>query len=108
MVTAHLLMIAGGGGEGGGFTGIADYLAEQYTVVTYDRREAGRSALDDQEADVSVQMHGDDAHTLLATLTTKPALVFCSSADALVGLDMILRYPEQVRLREVLGAEPGK
>ncbi len=93
-----LLMIAGGGGEGGGFTGIADHLAEQYTVVTYDRRGAGRSTLDDPQADMSVQMHSNDAHTLLAALTTEPALVFGSSAGALIGLDLVVRYPQQVRL----------
>lgn len=93
-----LLLIAGGSGGGGGFTGIADHLADQYNVVTYDRRGFGNSTLDDPRVDVSVQMHSDDAHALLAALTREPASVFGSSAGALIGLDLVIRYPQQVRL----------
>lgn len=89
-----LLMIAGGSGGGGGFTGIADHLADQYTVVTYDRRGFGSSTLDDPQADVSVQRHSDDAHALLAALTTEPASVFGSSAGALIGRSSLTREGE--------------
>ncbi|GHO85939.1 alpha/beta fold hydrolase [Dictyobacter formicarum] len=91
-----LLMIAGGGG-GSSFNGIASILASQYTVVTYDRRGAGRSTLDDVSADIPLETQGDDAHHLLAALTNEPAYVFGSSAGALIGLDLVARYPEQVR-----------
>lgn len=93
-----LFMIAGGSGNGSSFTSIADHLANQYTVLTYDRRGGGRSTLDDPLADTSMERHSADAHALLAALTTEPASVFGSSAGGLVGLDLVMRYPEQVRL----------
>jgi pimeloyl-ACP methyl ester carboxylesterase len=92
-----LLMIAGGGGGGDGFNGIANPLADRYTVVTYDRRGYYRSTLDDPREDVRLEMHSDDAHRLLALLSTAAAYVFGSSAGALIGLDLVARYPQQVR-----------
>ncbi len=92
-----LLLIAGGGGGGAGFNGIANYLADSYTVVTYDRRGTSPSLLDNPDEDVSLEMHADDAHHLLSALTTEPAYVFGSSAGALIALDLVTRYPEQVR-----------
>jgi pimeloyl-ACP methyl ester carboxylesterase len=46
----------------------------------------------------TIATHGDDAHHLLAALTTEPALVFGSSIGGLIGLDLVARYPEQVRV----------
>jgi pimeloyl-ACP methyl ester carboxylesterase len=91
-------MIAGGGGGGAGdWNGFVNHLTDAYTVVTYDRRGAGRSTLDDPNEDVSIEMHSDDAHRLLSALTTEPAYVFGSSAGALTGLDLVACHPEQVR-----------
>jgi pimeloyl-ACP methyl ester carboxylesterase len=92
-----LLMIAGGSGGGAGFKGIADLLASQYTVVTYDRRGFSQSTVDNPLAEVRLETHSDDAHYLLAALTAEPAYVFGSSAGALIGLDLLARYPQQVR-----------
>ncbi|MCL5998242.1 MAG: alpha/beta hydrolase [Chloroflexi bacterium] len=91
-------MIPGGDGGGNGFNAVANLLAGQYTVVTYDRRGAYRSTLDDTAQDVRLEMHSDDAHHLLAALTTEPAYIFGSSAGALIGLDLAIRYPAQVRM----------
>jgi pimeloyl-ACP methyl ester carboxylesterase len=91
-----LLMIAGGSGGSAGYNGIANLLADQYTVVTYDRRGFAASTPDDPDADVLIETHADDAHHLLAALTTEPAAVFGSSAGALVALDLVARYPTQV------------
>ncbi len=94
-----LLLIAGGSGNSSAFTGIANLLADRYTVVTYNRRGAGKSLLDDPSTDdKSIERHGDDALALLSALTTEPVAVFGSSAGGLVGLDLVARYPEKVRL----------
>ena len=94
-----LLMIAGGGGGGAGnWNGFVNYLTDFYTVVTYDRRGALRSTLDAPVEDIPLETHGDDAHRLLAELSTEPAYVFGSSAGALVGLDLVARHPEQIRM----------
>ncbi len=93
-----LLMIAGGGGGGGGdWNGFVNHLTDSYTVITYDRRGALRSTLDNPVEDIPLEIHSDDAHRLLAVLTTEPAYVFGSSAGALIGLDLVARHPDLVR-----------
>lgn len=94
-----LLMIAGGEGGGDGYRNVADILAERYTVVTYDRRGASaNSPLDDPAGEVHLETHTDDAHRLLAAMTAEPAYVFGSSAGALIGLDLAIHWPEQIRV----------
>ncbi|MCI0765512.1 alpha/beta hydrolase [Bacillus sp. TL12] len=93
-----LLMIHGGGGDADKFLKIADHLADWYTVVTYDRRGHSRSNLTNQTEGYRVETHSDDAHRLLAKLTDEPAYVFGSSSGAVIGLDLCIRYPAQVKL----------
>lgn len=71
-----LLMIHGGGGDADKFQFVADNLANQYTVVSYDRRGHSRSSLFNQTENYRVKTHSDDAHRLLAKLTDEPAYVF--------------------------------
>jgi pimeloyl-ACP methyl ester carboxylesterase len=92
-----LLLIHGGGGDARAFNGIASHLASQYTVVAYDRRGLSRSTLDNPEEEQHVETQSDDAHRLLAALTSEPAYVFGSSGGALIALDLVARHPEQVR-----------
>jgi pimeloyl-ACP methyl ester carboxylesterase len=77
---------------------LADQLAPHYTVVTYDRRGISRSKLDDPAEVIEVKTHSEDASRLLCALTTEPALVLGISLGALIGLDLVARHPDQVRL----------
>jgi pimeloyl-ACP methyl ester carboxylesterase len=92
-----LLLIHGGGGDARAFDGMARYLADQYTVVTYDRRGLSRSTLDNPQEEQRVETQSNDAHRLLAALTSEPAYVFGSSGGALIALDLVTRHSEQVR-----------
>ncbi|HEY0755564.1 MAG TPA: alpha/beta hydrolase [Ktedonobacteraceae bacterium] len=92
-----LLLIGAGAADAASFNGITTHLAERYTVVSYDRRGYSRSPLDDREAEQRLETHSDDAHRLLTILGTEPASVFGSSGGALIGLDLAIRYPEQIR-----------
>jgi len=76
-----LLMIGAGAADAASFNGIATHLAEQYTVVSYDRRGYSRSPLDDPEEEQRIETHSDDAHRLLAQLCTEPAYVFGSGVS---------------------------
>lgn len=93
-----LLMIQGGGGNAGGLHGVASQLVDHYTVVTYDRRGLSRSTLDNPAESPRLETQGDDAQRLLAALTSQPALVFGASLGAVIGLDLVARHPEQVRV----------
>ncbi len=65
--------------------------------VTYDRRGLSRSKLDDLAQPPRLETHSDDAHRLLAALTTEPVFVLGNSIGALIGLDLVARHSEQVR-----------
>lgn len=92
-----LLMIHGGGGEAAIFSPVARYLANSFTVVTYDRRGHSWSPLEDPEENYEIRNHSEDAHRLLAHLTDQPAYIFGSSAGAVIGLDLIMNHPQQVK-----------
>jgi pimeloyl-ACP methyl ester carboxylesterase len=92
-----LLMIPGGPMDAGGFAPLADRLADRYTVVTYDCRGNSRSPVEGSPDDLTVDVFGDDAHRLLAAMGSEPALVLGSSGGATYGLDLVARYPGQVR-----------
>jgi pimeloyl-ACP methyl ester carboxylesterase len=92
-----LLFIQGadGGADGGA---IVEALSATYTVITYDPRGLSRSAVKELPRDYRLETHADDAHYLLSALTNEPILAFGFSRGALVGLDLVSRYPSQVRV----------
>ena len=77
-----LLLIVGGNGDPGVFGPLANELADRYTVVSYVRRGFSGSPLDGPVADERIATDSDDAHRLLAHLTSEPAHVFGSSSAA--------------------------
>ncbi|MDG6106057.1 alpha/beta fold hydrolase [Dactylosporangium aurantiacum] len=102
-----LLLICGGVYDAEGFAGLAEALAGDRTVVTYDRRGNSRSRLDGPPAVQSVEEHGDDAYRLLAAVGVaedEPADVFGNSSGAEIALDLAARHPELVRA--VVAHEP--
>lgn len=92
-----LFLIGAGTADAASFNGIVTHLADHHMVVSYDRRGYSRSPLDDPEEEQRIETHSDDAHRLLAILSTEPAYVFGSSGGAKIGLDLVIRYPEQVQ-----------
>ena len=99
-----LLFIAGGSTDAGIFGPVAAMLADAYTVVTYDPRGNSRSPLDGPAEDQRIDVHANDARLLLEKLSGGPARVFGSSSGAIVGLDLVVRYPELIRV--VVAHEP--
>ena len=91
-----LLMIPGGPGDAGVFAALREFLTDRYTVVPYDPRGNSRSVPDDPSKDQDVDVHGDDAATLLAALGGEPAYVLGSSGGAQIGLNLAARHPERV------------
>lgn len=92
-----LLMLAGGHGDADTMDAVANHLADQYTVVTYDRRGLSRSRFDDPSEAIRLETHSDDARRLLAAVTVESAFVFGNSIGALIGLDLTAFHPAQVR-----------
>jgi pimeloyl-ACP methyl ester carboxylesterase len=93
-----LLLLPSGGGDADSPDQLADHLVDRYLVVSYDRRGMSRSRLDDVTCGPDIGTHGADAHHLLASLASGPALVFGCSTGAVIGLELLLRHPGQVRM----------
>ena len=92
-----VLFISGASGDAGHWTGVADVLATQYTVVTYDRRGNSRSPRPAGWTATTIEEQADDAAGLLEALDLAPAIVFGTSAAAGILAGVSLRHPEVVR-----------
>ncbi|MFI8504135.1 alpha/beta fold hydrolase [Streptomyces sp. NPDC085524] len=92
-----LLLIPGGSGGAASFDGIADLLAADHTVASYDPRGMSGSTLDDPRAEQHVAEHADDALRILDLLSPgEPARVFGSSSGAIAALHLLTARPERV------------
>ncbi len=74
-----VLLIAPAGGDGGVFDRMADLLAEEFTVVTYDRRGNSRSPRPVGWEKTTIEEQADDAAWLLNATRLAPAAVFGTS-----------------------------
>src|SRR5262245_28242263 len=91
-----LLILPSGDGDADSAEALRSQLIDRFTFLTYDRRGMSRSKIDAPGESLTIATHSDDAHRLLAALTKEPAFVFGSSIGALIGLDLVARYPEQI------------
>jgi pimeloyl-ACP methyl ester carboxylesterase len=95
-----LLLLGGGASDADGLDRVASCLAADYTVITHDRRGLSRSLLDDpaRAPGITIATHSDDVHRVLTALGAAPALIFGSSIGAVIGLDLLIRHPDDVRV----------
>jgi pimeloyl-ACP methyl ester carboxylesterase len=92
-----VLLIMGATGDGGHFDALADLLADEFTVVSYDRRGNGRSPVPGGWETTSPEEQADDAAALLAALGTGPAAVFGTSSGGNFAVSLMVRHPGWVR-----------
>lgn len=100
-----VIFITGGTGDAGEWAQVAPPLAQEFTVVTYDRRGFSRSPRPNGWAATSVEEHADDAAALLRKLDLAPAAVVGHSSGASIACSLVVRHPEVVR-RAVLYEPP--
>lgn len=91
-----LLLITGGGGDAGYYSTLADLLAQQFTVLTYDRRGNSRSLLQHDPVSITLAGQSADALAVLQACGFTSARVFGNSGGAIVALDLAARHPEAV------------
>lgn len=92
-----VLFIAGGSGDGGNFDRVAAELANDFTIIAYDRRGAGRSPRPPGWTESSIREQADDAAALAKTLGVVPVAVFGTSLGANIALELLIRHPGVVR-----------
>jgi pimeloyl-ACP methyl ester carboxylesterase len=79
------------------FAPLADALAGDHTVVTYDPRGHANSTIDDPAQDYTAELRADDIAAILDNLGADSADVFGSSGGAVTGLALVTRHPGRVR-----------
>ncbi|MFJ8544477.1 alpha/beta fold hydrolase [Streptomyces sp. NPDC093586] len=87
-----LLMISGAGGDAGYYSGVAEELADAFTVVTYDRRGNSRSTGRSAEP-MDLARQAADARRLIEVVAGGRALVFGNSGGAIIGLTLAALHP---------------
>jgi pimeloyl-ACP methyl ester carboxylesterase len=92
-----MLFIQGAFGDGGTYEQVAELLADEFTVVTYDRRANSRSPRPTSWESTSTEEQADDAASLIEALDIAPAAVFGNSGGAIIGLNLIIRHPHLLR-----------
>jgi pimeloyl-ACP methyl ester carboxylesterase len=92
-----VLLIMGATGDGGHFDALARVLADDFTVITYDRRGNGRSPVPAGWRTTSPEEQADDAAGLLQVLGTGPVAIFGTSAGGNFALCLLVRHPGWVR-----------
>ena len=92
-----LLFISGAPGDAGHWTDVADLLADEYTVVSYDRRANSRSSRPEDYTIASIDQQADDAAALLEELDLAPAVVYGNSAGGIILANLAMRRPDVLR-----------
>jgi len=92
-----LLLVIGSPMASAEFAPLADALAGDHTVVTYDPRGYANSEVDDPDAPSGVEQRADDVNAILDDLGAQSADLFGSSGGAVTGLALVERHPGRVR-----------
>lgn len=93
-----LLIAESGEGDADRSADLVDALAEDFTVLTYDRRGLSRSRTTSADASATMSDHADDVHHLLKAVADGPVSMLGLSIGAVIGLHLAVRHPEQVEL----------
>ena len=91
-----LLLLIGQPMTSGPFAPVADLLAEDHTVVTYDPHGLGESVTDEPSDLVTPEVEADDLAGIIDAVGGGPADVFASSGGAVAGLALVANHPDKV------------
>jgi pimeloyl-ACP methyl ester carboxylesterase len=88
-----LLMIPGGGGDGYAYSFVAGILADEFKIITYDRRANARSSMNHPDR-FDIRQQSRDAVAVLHAAGTTSAFIFGNSSGAVIALDLAASHPE--------------
>jgi pimeloyl-ACP methyl ester carboxylesterase len=90
-----LLLVIGQPMTSAPFGPLADLLAEDHTVVTYDPHGLGASTVEDPSFDVTPEIEADDLAYIVNAVGGDRADVFGSSGGAIAALAFAARHPDK-------------
>jgi len=90
-----LVLVPGAGGDAGQYLELSRALAENHTVVTYDRRNNSRSPRQPDWADTSATQQGEDLIALLDAVGIERSAVYGNSTGAVIALAAVLNAPSR-------------
>ena len=91
-----LLLIIGTGGDQTFWSGQLPAYTDNYTVITYDNRGAGRSESPPDPTSYTMSVLADDAAALLKLLKIEKAHVSGISLGSTVAQELAINYPDRV------------
>jgi pimeloyl-ACP methyl ester carboxylesterase len=91
-----LLLVIGSPMAAADFAPLAQALATDHTVVTYDPRGFAGSPVDDPDGPSNPDLRADDVAAILDALGAPTADVFGSSGGAVTGLALVARHPGRI------------
>ena len=95
--TGPLALFIGSPMASADFAPLADVLAGDHTVVTYDPRGHANSTIDDPTEESTPESRADDIAAIIDDLGADSTDVFGSSGGAVTGLALVTRHPGRVR-----------
>ena len=90
-----ILLITGGMGDAGFYSSAADILANEFTVVNYDRRCNSRST-GDRTIDMTIAQQARDAAAIISVMGFDKAIVFGSSGGGIISLELAALRPDLI------------
>ena len=91
-----LLLVIGQPMTSGPFGPLADLLAEDHTVVTYDPHGLGASIISDPAQEVTPEIEAEDLARIVDAVGADKVDVFGTSGGAVAGLALAADYPDKV------------
>jgi pimeloyl-ACP methyl ester carboxylesterase len=91
-----LLLIVGGGGDCGYYRRLGEILADEHTVLSYDRRGNSRSRLHGPPQPIGIAEQSNDAIAVLQANGFAAARIFGNSGGATIALDLAAHHPAVV------------
>jgi pimeloyl-ACP methyl ester carboxylesterase len=92
----HVVLIPSGEGDCGSFDAVAEYLASDFTVTTFDTPGFSRSKVGGN-VDISMGPLGGQVAKLLSTLAVEDAVIYGCSSGGVAALDLASLHPKIVR-----------
>jgi pimeloyl-ACP methyl ester carboxylesterase len=91
-----LIFIAGAGGDGERYAAVAKILADEYKVITYDRRANSHSSMNEPQ-NFEISQQSRDVVAVLHAAGEESAFVFGNSSGAVIALDVAKTQPQAAR-----------